>query len=213
MGKAGKDATSEGGDNTVIYYSTDGGETWTEEVPTRTDAGETKVIVKAEDPNYETVTDEYVIVVTRKTAKVTAENKVKVYGDPNPVFTAVVTGLIGEDTIAYDVALEDESACVNVGTYSKVIIASGDEVQGNYTVVYEPADFTITPAVLAVSGTSLSKEYDGTPLVSGYPSVSVVEGTVMTYSTDGGKTWTDELPSITDAGKKPDILQEYKNSI
>ena len=141
----GKEATSEGGDNTVIYYSTDGGETWTEEVPTRTEVGETNVIVKAEDPNHETVTDEYVIVVTRKAVTVTVQDASKTYGEADPKFTATESGLIGTDKVTYTIS-RTNAAENNAGTYEDVLEATGQEIQGNYTVVYVPADFTINKA-------------------------------------------------------------------
>ena len=70
----------------------------------------------------------------------------KTYGEADPAFTAEVTGLVGDDKdkadlIKYEVSRTNDAEAV--GTYPGVIVPSGAEVQGNYKVTYQPADFAI----------------------------------------------------------------------
>ena len=130
---------------------------------------------------------------------VTGNNGNKVYGEADPELTATVAGTIGKDKVKYTVARE---AGEDVGTYP--ITPSGDEIQGNYKVTYKPGEFEITKAgtmtlTPELTGKDAEKVYDGQPL-SGGATATVKEGTTITYSTDGGTTWSETLPSITDVG-------------
>ncbi len=147
-----------------ISYSTDGGETWTTEPPAITDAGEINVIVKVENPNYKTVTDEYILKVTPKKVTVTADNKAKFAGNKDPEFTAVTEGVIESERartsaeIQYTITREEGE---QVGTYD--IIPEGEKYQGNYEVEFVPG--TLTIAAVPVEKYSLTINYiyeDGT---------------------------------------------------
>ena len=137
--------------------------------------------------------------ITPKSVTVTGNNGNKVYGEADPELTATVAGTIGKDKVKYTVARE---AGEDVGTYP--ITPSGDEIQGNYKVTYKPGEFEITKAgtmtlTPELTGKDAEKVYDGQPL-SGGATATVKEGTTITYSTDGGTTWSETLPSITDVG-------------
>ncbi|WP_270490802.1 InlB B-repeat-containing protein, partial [Holdemanella porci] len=126
---------------TKITYSTDGGKTWSETLPSITNVGTLKVKAKAENKNYKDVTVDYTLTVTRKAVTVTADNKSKVFGEKDPELTATVAGTLGEDTVKYDVVRE---AGENVGKYT--ITPSGKAEQGNYSVTYATGTLTITKA-------------------------------------------------------------------
>ena len=184
---------------TTITYSTDGGKTWSEELPSITNVGTLNVKAKAENKNYKDVTVDYTLKVTRKAVTVTADNKSKVFGEKDPELTATVTGTIGKDTVEYTLS---RKAGEDVGTYT--ITPSGKAEQGNYKVTYVAGTLTITKAETMtltpeLTGKDAEKEYDSKPL-SGGATASVTKGTTITYSTDGGKTWSEELPSITNVG-------------
>ena len=132
--------------------------------------------------------------VSPKSVTVTADNKSKKYGEDDPDLTAFATGLIEGDTLEYKV---ERAAGENVGDYT--ITPSGSAEQGNYTVSYVSGTLSISESDLTMEAVSYSGEYDGKPH-SGGANASVTEDTVITYSTDGGKTWTDAAPSITDVG-------------
>ena len=137
--------------------------------------------------------------IAPKSVTVTAENKTKVFGEVDPELTATVAGTVGKDKVKYTVARE---AGEDVGHYS--VIPTGEEIQGNYKVTYKNGDFEITKAgtmtlTPELTGKDAEKVYDGQPL-SGGATATVKEGTKITYSTDGGETWSETLPSITDVG-------------
>ena len=79
---------------TKITYSTDGGKTWSETLPSITNVGTLNVTAKAENKNYKDVTVDYTLKVTRKAVTVTADNKSKVFGEKDPELTATVTGTL-----------------------------------------------------------------------------------------------------------------------
>lgn len=140
-------ATANVKEGTTITYSTDGGATWTTDVPSITNVGTLNITARAENPNYEPAETTYSLTVTHATAIVTAENKTKVYGTADPELTATVSGTLGNDTVAYTLARE---AGENAGKYK--ITVTGEENQGNYKVTYTPGTFEITPKPIIPDG-------------------------------------------------------------
>ena len=108
--------------------------------------------------------------VLRRPVIVEAENKNKVYGEADPQLTAKVSGLIGGDTINYELSREPGE---DVGMYT--ITPSGDEIQGNYVVTYRTGILEITQRPLSIIAGSGSKTYDGREL------------TVQTFTTGEGR--------------------------
>jgi sugar lactone lactonase YvrE len=88
-------------------------------------------------------------VTTRSTLTVTAANASRVYGSPNPVFTASASGANSGDTFtlnASSVATPSSAA----GTYSIVPAATGANL-ANYNVVYVNGTLTVDKAILTVT--------------------------------------------------------------
>lgn len=197
-------------DDTVIEYSTDGGATWhrwtDEDYPSITNVGELTVLVRASNPNYDTVTETVTLKVDPASVTVTVHDGGKIYGQDDPEsYEATVTGLVGDDTIEFTISRPDADQQQSAGLYPDAIVAEGDEEQGNYIVTYVPADFEIAPATdLTVKVEGFDGVYDGDPhsplveISTGSPEDD--ENTVVEYSIDGGETWTQEPPSLTDAG-------------
>ena len=155
------------------------------------------MVIKGKGNYTGTVTRTYKI--TPKSVTVTADNKSKVFGEKDPEWTATVDGTLGNDTVDYTLTREAGEAA---GKYE--ITVKGDKLQGNYTVTYVAGTLTITKAETMtltpeLTGKDAEKEYDSKPL-SGGATASVTKGTKITYSTDGGKTWSETLPSITNVG-------------
>ena len=139
------------------------------------------------------------LTINPRPVTVAAENKTKVYGAADPELTAKVEGTIGNDEVVFKL---ERNPGEDVGTY--VINVTGDEDQGNYHVTYTAGEFEITKSgelklTAELTGESATKVYDGTPLTGG-ATANVKEGTTITYSTDGGTTWTTDVPSITNVG-------------
>ncbi len=162
----------------LIEYSTDGGATWTTARPLIRDVGTIQLSVRASREGLETVTAVSLMRVTPAAVVVTAQDASKVVGADDPAFTAVVTGLIGNDTIVYTVTRPRAGQDEAVGRYNDTIIPAGAAVQGNYTVTYIPADFTIT----AVDAVEVIEDPDP-------PLAAFVRRFDPTGSSYGGRAW------------------------
>ena len=173
-------------EGTTITYSTDGGKTWSEELPSITNVGTLNVTAKAENKNYKDVTVEYKLKVTRKAVTVKADNKSKVFGEKDPELTATVEGTLGKDTVEYTLS---RKAGEDVGTYP--ITASGKAEQGNYSVTYATGTLTITSQSID-PGTDPEKpnpDYTGAKVNS--PSDKVYDGNEHKW-----------IPTVTDKADK-----------
>ena len=200
-------ATANVKEGTTITYSTDGGATWTTEVPNITNVGTLNITARAENPNYEPAETTYSLTVTHATAIVTAENKTKVYGTADPELTATVSGTLGNDTVAYTLARE---AGENAGKYK--ITVTGEENQGNYKVTYTPGTFEITPKSIIPDGPKTPEEkktgievtepegskYDGEEHKNAPTVTDTKTGKTLTEETDYTLTYSED---VTNAGK------------
>ena len=187
---------------TKITYSTDGGKTWSETLPSITNVGTLNVKAKAENKNYKDVTVDYKLKVTRKAVTVTADNKSKVFGEKDPELTATVTGTIGKDTVEYTLS---RKAGEDVGTYT--ITPSGKAEQTNYKVTYATGTLTITSQSID-PGTDPEKpnpDYTGAKVNS--PSDKVYDGKEHKWS----PTVTDKADKKLEAGKDYTVEYSTKN--
>ena len=192
-------------DGDKVEYSYDGGKTWVadlKEYKNVTD-GSVAIQVKVTNTNYtpsETILNG-TVTITPFPLVVKADDKSKVFGEKDPKLTATETsGVEGKekpDNQKIERTMTREAG-ENVGNYK--ITASGETTQGNYTVTYKPGTLTITagsrPADRQLSVTSYNGVYDAqkhTITVN-----NVLDGDVVEYSYDGGKTWTTDLTKYTD---------------
>lgn len=130
-------------EGTLVEYSVDGGLTWTTEAPQILDVGSMLVMVRATNANYETVYENVVLRVTPATVYVTAARAEKVQGANDPRFTATVEGVLDGFEIQFTVSRPGAGSDEDAGVYREAIVPEGAEYQGNYRVVYVPADFTV----------------------------------------------------------------------
>src|SRR5205823_1074019 len=93
--------------------------------------------------------------------KITADDKSKVYGAPDPTFTASYTGLVNNDTPAAikGLVLTGAPSTSGVGSYS--IVPSG-AANPNYTISFVNGKETITPAPLTISANNQQITLHGT---------------------------------------------------
>ena len=194
-------ATATVKEGTTITYSTDGGTTWSETLPSITDVGTLNVTAKAENKNYEDVTVDYTLTVKHRKVTVTGNNGNKVYGEADPELTATVAGTIGKDKVKYTVARE---AGEDVGTYP--ITPSGDEIQGNYKVTYVAGTLTITSQSIdpGTDPENPNPDYTGAKVNS--PKDSVYDGKEHKWI----PTVTDKADKKLEAGT--DYTVEYSTS-
>jgi len=184
---------------TKITYSTDGGKTWSETLPSITNVGTLNVTAKAENKNYKDVTVDYTLKVTRKAVTVTADNKSKVFGEKDPELTATVTGTIGKDTVEYTLS---RKAGEDVGTYT--ITPSGKAEQTNYKVTYATGTLTITSQSIDPDPEKPDPDYTGAKVNS--PKDEVYDGKEHKW-----------IPTVTDKADKKlkagtDYTVEYSTS-
>ena len=208
-----------------VEYSYDGGKTWVDERKEYTNVtdGVEVIYVKVTNENYEAV-DPLAgsVYIWPKEVTVTADNNGKTYGEADPELTAKAEGLLGEDTVAYDVRrAEGEDA----GEYPIYVIGEAD--QGNYHVTYVKGIFTISKA-------DREKEISVTPYEGVYDAEAhtiqvnnLVDGDVVEYSYDNGTTWTPVLNSyvdvthgsiniavrVTNNNYEPSVITEYTTVI
>lgn len=189
-------------DNTNITYSVDNGQTWTNRVPTVTDVSEVTVKVKAENPNYKDVIKEYKITVKPFEVTVKAEDKTKVYRENDPELTYAIGDMVnGEAKSLITVSGISRDDGENVGDY--VITATGSEIQGNYKVTFRSGKFTIIKAdgLILTVPEDAEYEYSGNPQGGELTSSADKDNTTFTYSTNGGVTWQDTVPTVTNVGE------------
>jgi uncharacterized repeat protein (TIGR02543 family) len=190
----------------TITYSTDGGQTYTPTMPTITNAGEQLIYVKASVENYQ----DAVITVTAQVAKaalrLTADNKSRAYGQPNPLLTYSVSGLEGNDTLdGIGLAENVQIACAAtpetpVAESPVDITLAGPTETANYTVSYHNGSLEITNSdQLPLAATAYSGTYDAAAHDAVTNATSTVPGAQITYSTDG-VNYTSTVPTITNAG-------------
>ncbi len=149
---------ADGADNT-IYYSTDGGETWTTDVNAASikNVADSKTIsIKVVNPNYLDVIVSCDLTITPAEAVATAVNGSKIYGDEDDELIVSVEGLYGDDTIDYIVYRDGGET---VGVYT--VYVGGMENQDNYTVTFENGSFEILPRPVILAWDFESFDYDG----------------------------------------------------
>ena len=180
-------------EDTLIEYSEDGGKTWTTEPPTITEAGTKEVLVRATNDTHGTDMTSITLRVRPRPVTVKADDSGKNYGDPDPVFTATVTGLLDGDTVKYTLDRINKNIENEPGHYPKRIVPEGDENQGNYVVTYVPGDFTI----LGPDETPTPKPTDTpTPAPTDAPTPKPTETPVPTATTTAAATATP-VPTAT----------------
>ena len=135
--------------------------------------------------NYEITKNEGKLSIKPAAVTVTADNKTKTFGTNDPELTAAVTGLVGEDTVAYTlIRAEGET----VGEYT--ITPAGDAAQGNYKVTYVPGTLTITAqSINPVDPENPDPNYNG------------VEVGTLTDEVYNGQSW-QKAPTVTDKDGK-----------
>ena len=118
---------------------------YSENTPSCNNAGDYCVWykVKADETHVDSEPSYIKTAISAKNVIVKAEDKEKEKGDKDPELTSSVSGLVAGESaslIKYSLVRENGE---DEGTYA--ITVSGDSIQGNYHVDYEPGIFTIKP--------------------------------------------------------------------
>ncbi len=98
---------------------------------------------------------------------VTADNKTRLYGDPNPAFTGTVVGLKNGDVLtpAYSTPA---TQLAPIGSYPIIPFISATPLSANYAISYVNGTLTVTPAPLTLNVDNASRAYgDPNPVFTG----------------------------------------------
>jgi len=99
------------------------------------------------------------LTITQAALTVTANNAARLYGSPNPAFSASASGLVNGDTLssigATPTCSTPATAASPVGSYT--ITCTGPASATNYTIAYQPGTLTITPAPLTITANNATK--------------------------------------------------------
>ncbi len=122
----------------------------------------TAVFTPADTSNYATVTCEVSFTVNKAPIAVKAASFDVTYGDIEPTYYTIVTGLTGSDTVKnlsgfvlLNCAYQTDSP---VGTYTVTI--DGRYESDNYTFDYTPGTVTVNPRTVYVTAEAVNREYE-----------------------------------------------------
>ena len=178
-----------------VKYSLDGGENWSTEIPTGTNATNYSITVKIfGDSNHWDKSALINLTINKATITITPNsNQKKTYGDADPTLYYISSETYNSDELVFDGALS-RVAGENVGTYAITLGTLGltnAAVNANYELELNatPVLFTINQRNLAFDFEN-EFEYDG---ISHKPVVENVEGLQFTdeWGTDIDIVWTD----------------------
>ena len=202
--------TGEANVGTMVYSLTEDGE-YTTSIPQGTNAGDYTVWYYVQgDANHNDSAKATVSVnIAKAPLTVTADAKIKSYGDENPTLTYTAEGLLGGDTLtgALTGALSREEG-ENVGSYA---ITPGTLSADNYTISFEGADFTIqakevTEPIVTLDQTSY--QYDGNVKEPKVTSI-VVDGRTLTEGIDYTVSYEDNVYVNTEAKVVINFMGNY----
>ena len=134
-------------DGAVIEYSTDNGETWSTELPTRTDAGTTNVLIRANKEGYTEAETSAAITVFQRTVVLTSGSSSKSYDGTaltNNTVNVTGEGFVSGQGAAYTFtgAQTDVGSSANAFTY---VLEEGT-LADNYSIVTDTGTLTVTEA-------------------------------------------------------------------
>jgi hypothetical protein len=132
------------------------------------------------NPNYNVTPHNGTLHVNAKDASVTADNKMKTYGDDNPAFTATVVGqVVGGDTINYTLATTALKLS-GVGDYPITVTLGSNP---NYNVSKTDGNLHISPKNASVTADNKNKIYgDDNPSFTATVVGQVIGGATINYT-------------------------------
>lgn len=165
----------------------------------------THTVAKSADESEKVkIEEEYSIVIHPAHVKVTAEDKYMQAGAEMPELTVVVEGcsFCSEQTVKKSIINKYKPVCRagDVPGEYEIVFDQQYVDEGNYDITFVNGKLTVFPEGDSASlcTKSLEKTYDGQALMSTV--TCSVKGSVIEYSTDNGETWSEKVPSVTDAG-------------
>lgn len=188
-------------DGATIEYSTDGGKTWTNNVPTVTNVSDsTTVNVRATKTGYVSAKATYTLTVNPRSVTITSGNASKMY-DGTPLTKHEVT-YGGDNFVAgegVDIAYTGSQTIVGSSDNTFTFNLKNGTAKENYNITTNYGELKVTDSdKLSVTATGYSGKYDGQ---THNGNVTATEGATLSYSTDNGETWTATEPTIKNVGE------------
>ncbi len=110
--------------------------------------------------NYNATVQSGSLTITQRPLTIVADNKTKVYGDPNPEFTATFRGLASFDAPSVIPNVRFSTQATQTSGVSTFGILVSSDLNQNYQIGYEFGQLQITPAEIGITGlTDLSRVY------------------------------------------------------
>ncbi len=202
--------TGEANVGTMVYSLTEN-DGYTTSIPQGTNAGDYTVWYYVQgDANHKDSAKASVSVnIAKAPLTVTADAKIKSYGDENPTLTYTAEGLLGGDTLtsALTGALSRGEG-ENVGSYA---ITLGTLSADNYTISFVGADFTIQAKEVTDPTVTLdqtSYQYDGNVKEPKVTSI-VVDGRTLKEGIDYTVSYEDNVYVNTEAKVVINFMGNY----
>ena len=157
--------------------------------------------------HYNPITGTVVLVVNKVPLIVTAADKTKVYGDPNPTLTAVFSGFVNGEILATSgVAgvpdLATVAAASGVAPDHPIMAAIGSLTAANYSFSFVAGKLAITRATLTVTAAAATKVY-------GDPVPNFAYGVTGFKNTDTALNAYTGVPSFSTSATAKSIPGDY----
>lgn len=111
------------------------------------------------DPNFNVTYVPGTLTVNKAPLTITANDFTRLYGDPNPQFTATYTGLASFDNASIVTGLKFSTAATVDSSVQIAAIVPGGATAPNYAITYVPGSLTIKPAPLSFGTNKFSRVY------------------------------------------------------
>ena len=170
------------------------------------------VTVRASSPNSDTVTATYTLTRSVRNVTLTSADSTKTYDGTALTNHRVIVGgdsLVAGESFNYTVTGSQTNAGSSENTFTYTA-GTGTQLT-DYDITPTPGTLTVTKCddciTLNVPGTT-EKKYDGDPFGPAATVSDTIAGDVIKieYSTDGGTTWTTDVPSITHVADGPQTV-------
>ena len=142
--------------------------------------------------NYDVTVVDGTFIIEKKPITLTIDQKSKVYGDPDPEFTASFGegDLVGDDKIDYTLTRTEGE---NAGTYE----ITTDIDNPNYIVKVVPANLSINPKAITITADSDTKVYDATALTKdSFTNTALAAGDSISATVTGSQTVVGESDNV-----------------
>ncbi|WP_183974586.1 beta strand repeat-containing protein, partial [Tunturiibacter gelidoferens] len=141
--------------------------------------------------NYNVIYNNGTLTIGQAMLTVTAGSASRIYGSPNPTFSATPVGAVNGDTFVFTESTTATSSSP-VGNYAIVPVATGTNL-ADYNVTYVNGVLTVTQATLNVTAANASREY-GTPNPTfTATTVGAVDGDIFTVTESTPATISSQI--------------------